>query len=157
MIIVLLFFAFTLDCQQVFAEDNNQGQLFIIGGRKLPSIMKKFVQLAGGPQAKIVIFPMASGDPLNAALYQRYQLETLGVKNVEFIICDSLSADADSNLSVLQGVTGIFFSGGDQSRLTKALLHTKMLGRIKHIYKNGGIIGGNSPGAAVMSELMITG
>jgi cyanophycinase len=157
MIIVLLFFAISLDCQQVFAEDTNRGHLFIIGGRKLPSIMKKFVQLAGGPQAKIVIFPMASSDPLNAALYQRYQFETLGVKNVEFIICDSLSADADSNLSVLQDVTGIFFSGGDQSDLTKALLHTKMLGKIKHIYKNGGIVGGNSAGAAVMSELMITG
>jgi cyanophycinase len=156
-VIVFLLFACAMGCQEVCAKDSNQGHLFIIGGRKLPSLMKKYVQLAGGPQAKIVIFPMASGDPLNAALYQRYQFETLGVKNVDFIICDSLSANADSNLSILQGATGIFFSGGDQSRLTKALLHTKMLEQLKQIYDNGGIIGGNSAGAAVMSEMMITG
>jgi cyanophycinase len=156
-IIVFLLFAITLSCRQVFAQDTNQGHLFIIGGRKLPSLMKKFVQLAGGPQARIIIFPMASEDPLNAALYQRHQFELMGVKNVEFIICDSVSANADSNLSVLQDATGIFFSGGDQSNLTKALINTKMLEQIKQIYKNGGIIGGNSAGAAVMSEMMITG
>ncbi len=155
--IVFLLFVFALDFHQVLAQGTNQGRLFIIGGRKLPSIMKKFVQLAGGPEAKIVIFPMASDDPLHKALYQRYQFETLGVENVEFIICDSVSANADSNLSVLQGATGIFFSGGDQSKLTKALLHTKMLEQIMQIYENGGIIGGNSAGAAVMSEIMITG
>jgi cyanophycinase len=156
MIIVLLF-AFTMGCQQLLAQETNQGQLLIIGGRGLQSFMTKFVQWAGGTQAKIVIFPMASNDPLRTALYQRYEFETMGVKNVEFIICDSVSADADSNLAVLQDATGIFFPGGSQSRLTKALLHTKMLEKIKQIYKNGGIIGGTSAGAAVMSEMMITG
>jgi cyanophycinase len=156
-VIVHFLIAFTLGYQQVVAQEPSQGHLFIIGGHKLPSLMKKFVQLAGGPQAKIVIFPMAGGNPLDAALYQRYEFEKLGVKNVEFIICDSISANADSNLSVLQDATGIFFSGGDQSRLTKALLHTKMLEQVRQIYKHGGIIGGNSAGAAVMSEMMITG
>ncbi len=155
--IVFLLFTFIDHCQEVYSQDSDQGHLFIIGGRKNASLMKRYVQLAGGEQAKVVIFPMASTDPLEAALYQRYQLEELGVSDVKFIICDSASADADSNLSILDDANSVFFSGGDQSRLTKALLGTKMLERIKEIYNNGGIIGGNSAGAAVMSKIMITG
>ena len=57
----------------------------------------------------------------------------------------------------LNGVTGIYFGGGDQSLLTKDLLGTKLLEGIKIIYDSGGVISGTSAGAAVMSEVMITG
>ena len=138
-------------------QAKEKGHLVIIGGKKSPQLMSRFVKYAGGEKAKVVIIPMASGDMLEAVLYQRYELEKLGVKDVSFIICDNVSANADSNLSKLEGVTGIFFSGGDQSRLTAALLGTKLLEKIRSIHANGGVVGGNSAGAAVMSQIMITG
>ena len=135
-----------------------RGHLFIVGGGNQPQYMiNKFIDLAGGRDARIVIIPMASGDPLDAALYKRYDFEKSGVKDVQFIICDNQSANADSNLAILDGASAIFFTGGDQSLLTKALLGTKMLDKIRRIYADGGLIGGTSAGAAVMSKLMITG
>lgn len=135
-----------------------KGYLYIIGGGKRPGYMvKKIVELAGGSQAKIVIIPMASGVPLESALWQKYEFEKAGAGEVDFVIFSKETADADSNLSVLNGATGVFFSGGDQSRLTMTMLNTKMLQKVKKIYLDGGVVSGTSAGAAVMSKVMITG
>ena len=135
-----------------------KGYLYIIGGGNRPNYMvKKIVELAGGSESKIVIIPMASGVPLESALWQKYEFEKAGAGKVDFVIFSRETVDADSNLSILDGATGIFFSGGDQSRLTKTMLNTKMLNKIKTIYSNGGVISGTSAGAAVMSKIMITG
>jgi cyanophycinase len=140
------------------ANAKNDGYLFIIGGGKRPNYMiKKYVELAGGNSAKIVIIPMASGRPLDAALYQKYQLENCGAGKVDFIIFNRENADTDSILSVLDNASGVFFSGGAQRRLVGFLNGTKLLEKVRSIYKNGGTIGGTSAGAAVMSDIMITG
>ena len=51
----------------------------------------------------------------------------------------------------------VFFLGGDQSNLTRDMLGTKLLEKVFDIYNNAGVIGGSSAGAAIMSEVMITG
>jgi len=135
-----------------------KGNLVIIGGGSRPDyVMEKIIELSGGPDAKIVIIPVASSEPLDRALYQRHSFETLGALNTTFVIFDSTSVDYDENLAVLDGATGIFFSGGDQRRLANWLHGTKMLRKIRDIYEKGGVVSGTSAGAAVMSELMITG
>jgi cyanophycinase len=135
-----------------------KGHLVIIGGgERSQSMMEKIIHLAGGEQSRIVIIPNASSVPLEVAAYQKEQFESYGVGNVDVIFCTRETADHDSNLAKLEDATGIFFSGGDQSRLTAALLGTKLLQKIKEIYRDGGLISGTSAGAAVMSELMITG
>ena len=149
--VIMLFFGGTI-------TGKNKGFLFIIGGGKRPKYMQqKIVELAGGKESKIVIIPNASSRPLDSALFQRYQFEQAGAGEVVFILSIPETADDDSNLAVLQDATGIFFSGGDQSRLTKHLQNTKLLDKIKKIYENGGVISGTSAGAAVMSKIMITG
>ena len=136
----------------------NQGYLLIIGGgKRLAYIMQKIVDLGGGSQSKFLVIPMASSTPLDVALYQKYQLEKLGAGSVDFIICSRETADNDTSLAKLEGVTGIFFSGGDQRRLAAALVGTRFLEKIKEIYRKGGVVAGTSAGAAVMSRLMITG
>ncbi|MFC2088037.1 cyanophycinase [Calditrichota bacterium] len=153
-VLFLIFIVITLSPFSILAK----GYLYIIGGGKRPNYMvKKIVELAGGNKSKIVIIPMASGVPLETALWQKYQFEKAGAGKVNFVIFSKETVDADSNLSVLDGATGIFFSGGDQSRLTKTMLNTKMLQKIRTIYTNGGVISGTSAGAAVMSKIMITG
>ncbi len=135
-----------------------RGYLVIIGGGERPDyMMKKIVELAGGGESKFLVIPMASSEPRDTALRQKEQLEKMGAGPVDFIMVTRETADHDTNLAKLDGVSGIFFSGGDQSRLTEALLGTQFLERIKHIYHTGGVIVGTSAGAAVMSKLMITG
>jgi cyanophycinase len=147
----ILLFASTV-CSQI------KGHLLIIGGgSKTETIMKKFVDLAGGTESKIVIFPMASSEPQESASYQEKEFEMFGCKNIVSIICSRESADLDSNLIKIDKANAVYFTGGDQSRLTKELLGTKMLEKIKTIYKEGGVVGGTSAGAAVMSKMMITG
>lgn len=134
------------------------GHLLIIGGGKRPDrVMKKVIELAGGENAKIVVIPMASGDPVDVGDYQANQLRELGSNNCTYILCDSTGANADTTLAKLEGVTGIFLSGGDQNRLTKIFNGSKVLDRLKEIYESGGVIAGTSAGAAVMSKIMITG
>ncbi len=137
---------------------NNGGHLFIIGGGSRPDfMMKKIIELAGGPDSKIVVIPNASSEPIETAEYQINQFKELGAANTTYLFVQGDAASADTTIEKLSGVTGIFFSGGDQRRLTADLLNTLLLDKMKEIYKNGGVISGTSAGAAVMSEIMITG
>ena len=67
------------------------------------------------------------------------------------------TADDEANLKKMDWANAVFFTGGDQSDLTRDMLGTKLLQKVFDIYNNGGTVGGTSAGAAVMSEVMITG
>ncbi len=64
---------------------------------------------------------------------------------------------ADSVARLLGQATGIWFPGGDQNRLTAAILGTAVLDSIRSRYRHGAVVGGTSAGAAVMSDPMISG
>lgn len=136
----------------------SKGHLVIIGGGdRTDEIMQKIVELAGGKDARIIVIPNASSYTLETGQYQSQEFKELGVASSDYLIFSKETADADSNLKKLEGATGIFFSGGDQSNLTRDMLGTKLLDKVYDIYNNGGVISGTSAGAAVMSEVMITG
>lgn len=152
--ILLLFSVFCLHSQPTTPK----GHLVIIGGGPRPeAIMKKIIALAGGEKARILIIPMASSEMLETAKAQREQFLKFGAPNVDFVICDSASADADSNLAKINAATGVFFSGGDQNKLVKALRGTKFLQAVWKVYEKGGVLSGTSAGAAVQSKMMLTG
>ena len=136
----------------------NKGHLVIIGGGDKPSyLMQKIVDFAGGINSKIIVIPNASSEPEESAKYNVEVFKSLGCSDVQYIMFNREDADNDSLVDKLSGATGIFFSGGDQSFLTRDMLGTKLLDKVYEIYNNGGVISGTSAGAAVMSELMITG
>ena len=136
----------------------HNGHLFIIGGGDRPEyLMQKYIELAGGHDAKIIVVPFASGDAYETALYLVDQFTSYGCKNVDYVFFAQGEADLPENIGKLDGATGIYFAGGDQSELTKILLGTKFLEKIKEIHRNGGVVGGTSAGAAVMSKIMLTG
>jgi cyanophycinase len=134
-----------------------RGYLFIVGGGPRPEAMtRRFIDLAGGPgKARIVVFPMASADT-SAGSYGAEALRKLGVDAFHLTIGRE-EAMRDSVARLLDGVTGVWFGGGDQSRLTAALGGTPVEAAIRRLYMNGAVVGGTSAGAAVMSEIMITG
>jgi cyanophycinase len=155
-ILVPLIILFSLSIQ---AQNRNKGYLFIIGGGdRPPKMMKRFLQLGDmSSDEKIVIFPMASGDPHESGKSMVEEFRNLGIKDVEYHVLDRAKALDEENEKILANVKRIYFPGGDQSLLTKALVKTPLHRRMLEIYENGGVIGGTSAGAAVMSELMITG
>ena len=149
-IIILIFVFF----QQNFSQ--TKGHLLIIGGVQTPEIEKKFVELAGGPDARIIIIPNAGSEPkLNSEIEQK-TFTNLGAK-ADYILFTSETADDESNLKKMEWANAVFFTGGDQTDLTRDMLGTKLLQKVFEIYNNGGTVGGTSAGAAVMSEVMITG
>lgn len=70
---------------------------------------------------------------------------------------DREKADKVEFVKPLSDATGVWFSGGDQSRLTKVYRGTLFEKELRKLQARGGVIGGTSAGAAVMSDPMITG
>ncbi len=133
-----------------------KGKLVIIGGVQTTQIIEKFVELAGGKDARIIIIPNAGSEPkLNSEIEQK-EFNRLGAK-ADYILFTRETADNPENLKKMEWANAVFFTGGDQSILTKDMLGTKLLDKVFDIYKDGGVIGGTSAGAAVMSKVMITG
>ncbi len=136
-----------------------RGHLVLIGGGSKPlPVMNKFVELSGGKNANILIFPTASGEPDTGEYYINLFKEQLHCKNIKII--DIKSRKDSSNpqyINLIRNAGGIFFSGGDQSKITKALLDTPAKKELDLFFSNGGVIGGTSAGTACMSSIMLTG
>ena len=148
-----------LSASPVFAGDAPRGTLFIIGGGdRSRSMMEEFVALAGGPdKARIRIIPNASGDGDTSGLEMTEEFKSLGVKDVSHVLYTREQAERPSAERPFDGATGIYFTGGDQIRITRALLKTPVHRALLDLYRKGAVIGGTSAGAAIMSEVMITG
>jgi cyanophycinase len=126
------------------------------GGPIPPAILARFVELAGGRgRARIVIYPMAS-EYADAGLDLAEDFRMLGAE-AERIVLSREQADTEAAAQRLQTVTGIWFGGGDQAKLTAALGHTRVEAAIHERYRGGAVVGGTSAGAAVMSTPMLTG
>jgi len=136
-----------------------RGYLFIIGGGERDEpMMRRYVDLARGfGSGKIVVFPMASAEPKETGDALVEEMKKLGAANAVNCILTREQALAEGSVSLLDGVGGVFFSGGDQSRQMAVLLHTPVHRRLLDLYEKGCVMGGTSAGAAVMSEVMITG
>lgn len=135
-----------------------RGTLMIVGGGpQPPALVQQFVDLAGGRgRAKIAIFAEASADGQKSGEEKAAELIALGA-DAKTIWVTREEANTDSIARRLAGVTGVWFGGGDQSRLIKVLRGTKTDSAIRARYNAGAVIGGTSAGAAVMSKVMITG
>ena len=140
------------------AEEGQHGSLFIIGGGKRSGgMMEEFVRLAGGPaHARIVVLPMASGVPDTAGILQVEEFRNLGAR-AEWIQFTHEQALEPASGSRLDSATGIYFTGGDQRRVTRIVLRTPLYQKLHELHRRGVVIGGTSAGAAVMSEMMLTG
>ena len=126
------------------------------GGPIPPEIIRRFVDLAGGPEkARIVVFPMASSDS-DAGIEMTADLKKLGAR-AERIVFDHAQADTEDAAKRLDGVTGIWFGGGDQAKLTAALGGTRVEAAMHRLLAAGAVLGGTSAGAAVMTTPMLTG
>jgi cyanophycinase len=136
-----------------------KGHLVLIGGGEKPAeAMRKFVELAGGLQALIVAIPTASKEPDTGSYYVKLFKEEYGCVNVTALEIKSKVDAMRPDYAELAGKAGgIFFGGGDQIRITNALLGTPVGAAIADSFARGAVIGGTSAGTACQSDPMITG
>ena len=134
------------------------GHLLIVGGgRQPPELVARFVELAGGPgRARIAVLPMASGEPEASGREKADELRGLGAEAFVLRLTRE-QAMTDSAARLLDGATGIWFTGGDQSRVTPVLRGSPVLDAIRARWRAGAVVGGTSAGAAVMPDSMLTG
>jgi cyanophycinase len=137
------------------------GPLVIVGGGKLPNDARKaFFDLAGKEKSKIVVVPTASGDaddPKKADTFLK-SWEELKPLSVQILHTrDRKQADDPAFVNALTEATGVWFSGGDQAKIAAAYRGTRVEKELKKLHARGGVIGGTSAGAAILSDLMIEG
>ena len=137
------------------------GHLLVIGGAEDKynerRILKKFLSLAGDDSAEVLIVPVASDFPEFAADVYTQAFRNLGVANPRVLRAtsrqDVVQADVDK---LLDGVTGVFITGGDQMRLVSLLGGTDLARRLRKLVRETNIVlAGTSAGAAGMSTSMI--
>jgi len=144
------------------AEDVKRGSgcLIIIGGHEdrdpkgERTILKEVARHVRG--GKLVLATVASYEP--EGYFEDYQeaFADLDVGElVELYVEDRNEAGDREKLSVLDDAQAIFFSGGDQLRITSQIGDTGIEAKVRAIYERGGLIAGTSAGASVMSDTML--
>jgi cyanophycinase len=146
-------------CASKVADGQQRGWIIPIGGAEdkdnSPAILKRFVALAGGSNADIVVIPTASQLRDTGARYERI-IGELGAERVTAIDFDTRrDADEPSRIARLEQASGVFFTGGNQLRLSTLLGGTPVAQAIRKLNARGVPVAGTSAGAAFISEHMI--
>ena len=146
-------------CPSRTPDGAERGWIVPIGGaeQKLndPRILQRFVQLCGGGDADIVVIPTASQLADTGSRYEQV-FSQLGARRVTAMDFDTRrDADENNRLARLEQASGIFFTGGNQLRLSTMLGGTSVAKLIRTRNAHGVHVGGTSAGASILSEHMI--
>ncbi|MDE3198720.1 MAG: cyanophycinase [Acidobacteriota bacterium] len=144
-----------------------KGTLVIQGGGPAEGtgIMETFVNLAGGPDAKIVVVPTnggnrtAGGEPI---AYEEEKViapwKKLGLTNVHMLhTADRKTADTEAFAATLRDAKGVWFNGGRQWNCVDSYAGTLTLKEFRAVLDRGGVIGGSSAGATIQGDYLVRG
>lgn len=147
--------AFSADKPAVGPE---KGTLFIVGGGYLSEdLVERFIELAGGPDAPIVVVPTAGG-ALKYSDERSDFLREQGAKNITMLhTTDRKKANSDSFSKPLLSASAVWFNGGRQWRLVDAYKDTLTEKRFHEVLARGGVIGGSSAGATIQGSYLVRG
>lgn len=137
------------------------GRLLIIGGAEDrcqgAGVLERFTQMCGGAKARIVVITTATGAPGRLLAEYEQVFRKLGVRHVqELPISGRADADSAQATAALDGATGVFLSGGDQSRL-RTLVGSRMNDQLTQRLADGLVVAGTSAGATALGRTMILG
>jgi len=121
--------------------------------------MKRFLDLAGGPEASIVVIPTA-GESDDLAEYGPDVRELLdaGARKVRILHTrDRKVADSEAFVAPLREASAVWFPGGRQWRLADAYLGTRTQAELRALLGRGGVIGGTSAGATIIGSFLVRG
>ncbi len=146
-------------CPSRVREGEARGWIVPIGGAENKEndrrILRRFVEVSGGDHADIVVIPTASRMHETGPRYESLFRE-LGAEHVTVMDFDTRRDCQESNrLRRIEEASGIFFTGGNQLRLTALLGGTPVAQLIRKRNASGVTVGGTSAGASILSEHMI--
>lgn len=138
------------------------GSIVAIGGNEDKTgnlqVLKAMTAAAKGIDSRIVVVTTASVEPEARKRDYTQAFQAIGVRDFTFIYIDSRDQAFDPGVyKKLDKADVVFFSGGDQLRLTSLLAGTPFLTTVRQLHRGGAVIGGTSAGGAVLSDLMIYG
>jgi len=123
-------------------------------GRK--PVLRRFVELAGGRDARIVICATASALGEEITVLYKTVFRRLGVTQIESVRPQTREEAGDpSVVRAIDQATAVFLTGGNQLKLSATVTGTAFGEAIVAAYHRGAVIGGTSAGASVMSEHMV--
>jgi len=145
--------------EKSFKVGPQKGALVIVGGGVTEPILQRFIDLAGGYDAPIIVIPTASGKK-SYGIYDGGAglLKNSGATKVTILhTTDPKVADTDSFVAPLVSATGVWFGGGRQWRLVDAYKNTKVEKMLWQVLERGGVIGGSSAGATIQGSYLARG
>lgn len=142
---------------------DQKGHLIVIGGHEdkegEKAILRRFVELSGGRESRVVVLTTASRLPEEMADTYEHVLEDCGAGRITSLhIADRLEANDPDLARQVAGATGVFMTGGDQSKLVSTLGGSEVAKAMHLAFAlEGACIAGTSAGASAMSEHMVAG
>jgi len=136
------------------------GSLVVVGGAmRSPEIYERFIDLAGGPDAHIVLVPTAGGADEYDEFYGGMKAwREAGATNLTLLhTTDPAVADTEEFVEPLRTAGGVFFFGGRQWRLVDAYGDTRAETAFREVLERGGVIGGSSAGASIQGSFLVRG
>jgi cyanophycinase len=141
------------------SENTERGWIVVIGGAEdkvgEPDILRRFLTVSGGKDARIAVIPTASSLDDTGPTYVKL-FESLGAKAATSLNYQTRAdTEREDWLETLTRATGIFITGGNQLRLSTILGGTPVAQQIRRLNASGTVVGGTSAGAAIAPEHMI--
>ncbi|HUQ45386.1 MAG TPA: serine hydrolase [Gemmatimonadaceae bacterium] len=136
------------------------GSVMVVGGgAQGPELYAKFIELAGGPDALIIDVPTAGGDSVYPADWRGTRgLRAAGARNVVVLhSTDRRVTDSEAFAAMISLAGGVWFEGGRQWRLVDAYAGTRTERAFHAVLARGGVVGGSSAGASILSSYMLRG
>ncbi|MGI8675382.1 MAG: cyanophycinase [Nocardioidaceae bacterium] len=137
-----------------------RGILLAIGGAETKvgraSVLAEFVRHCGGAKARIAVVPTASS--LGPEIEDVYRAAFTRLKVPEVVVVrpeNRAEANSRGVIDQLDGVTGIFLTGGNQLRLSVVITGTRFGDAVKAAHRRGITVAGTSAGASIMSSHMV--
>lgn len=136
-----------------------KGTLVAIGGHEDRVGDKHILRAVAdrlGRDGKLVVCTVATEEPHE--LWEEYEsaFRSLNVPHVDRLDIESREdASSERAMRILEGASGVFFTGGDQLKITSQIGDTPTCARVREIFEQGGVVAGTSAGASVMSETML--
>jgi cyanophycinase len=146
-------------CPAKVDPDSGRGYIVPVGGaedkQRGAVILRRFVEVSGGSKARIAIIPTASKQRDTGSRYEAL-FDELGAKEAYALAYDEREQTERRDwLARLEEATGIFFTGGNQLRISTILGGTPVAKLVRTANARGVAVGGTSAGAAILSEHMI--
>jgi len=143
----------------IVPEGRTRGWIIPIGGAENKEndrhILERFVRVSGGSDADIVVIPTASRLHETGPRYEQL-FRDIGAARVTVMDFDTRrDCHEPGRLQRLEEASGVFFTGGNQLRLTTLLGGTPVAKLIRTSNAHGVTVGGTSAGASILSEHMI--